>query len=110
MGWWKTDNGTIGDGPADLCDEFMDKVEALYLCETGRQPTQGEIADLLEFCSCGILMVACGDAKYPFSSATKSDDDTPRAAERGAKGCLGGAAKPLPDHLANVDPTTWEHL
>ena len=48
MGWWMTDNGTIGDEAADLCDRFMQEVEEMYLHETGRPPSQGEIADLIE--------------------------------------------------------------
>lgn len=92
MGWWKTDSGVIGDGAADLGDKFLDKVEKLYLREMERLPTQGEIADIIEFCCCGILKAACGDAKYPFSTETIHDDDTPRVAERGEKGCMSDAA------------------
>lgn len=110
MGWWRTGNGTIGDAPADLCDRFLEEVEALYLHEVGRQPTQGELADIIEFCSGGILKVTCGDAKHPFSTATVHDDSTPKAAECGAKGCFGDAAAPPPGRLANIDPTTGEHL
>ena len=110
MGWWITDNGTIGDGPADLCDRFLEDIETLYLRETGRLPSQGEIADLVEFCSNGVLRVACGDAGHPFSMATIHDDGTPRAAERGAKGARGDAAKPPPGRMANIDPTTGGHL
>lgn len=105
-----TDNGTIGDGPADLCDRFMREVEEIYLHETGRPPSQGEIADLLEFCSSGVLKVVCGDTKHPFSTETLHDDATPKAAKCGAKGCFGDAAKPPTGRMANVDPTTGEHF
>lgn len=110
MGWWRTDNGTIGDGPADLCDRFLEDIEMLYLREMGRPPSQGEIADLVELCSGGVLRVVCGDTGHPFSTTTTRDDDTPRAAECGAKGALSDAAKPPPGRTANIDPTTGEHL
>jgi len=110
MGWWKTSNGVIGDPSADLGDAFLEKIEKLYLEEMGRLPTQGEIADTIEFCSGGILKVECGDAKHPFSAETIHDDDTPTASACGEKGCLGDGAAPPDGHLANVDPNTGEHL
>ncbi len=110
MGWWKTDNGVIGDSPADLGDKFLEDIEALYRRETGRPPTQGEIADTIEFCTGGTLKTACGDAKHPFSTETIHDDDTPKAAEAGAKGALSDAAGTDGDGLVNIDPKTGERF
>lgn len=110
MGWWKTDNGTIGDSPADLCDRFLEDIEALYQREMSRPPTQGEIADTIEFCTGGILKATCGDVEHPFSMETIHDDDMPRAAEIGAQGALGDAARPPGGGLVNIDPTTGEHF
>lgn len=111
MGWWKTSGGVIGDEPADLCDRFLQDIEALYEREMGRLPSQGEIADTIEFCTGGILKVACGDPKHPFSTETiHGDGDTPRAAGCGEKGALADAARPPSGGLVNVDPTTGEHL
>lgn len=110
MGWWKTDNGVIGDSPADLCDRFLGDIEAMYRDEMGRPPTQGEIADTIEFCTGGILKAACGDAKHPFSADTVLAASTPRAAGIGAKGALGDAAQPPGGGLVNIDPATGERF
>lgn len=110
MGWWSTGDGMIGDGPADLADKFLEDIEALYLREAGRLPTQGEIADTIEFSTGGILKVAAGASDHPFSMETVHDDSTPRAAARGEKGAFADAADPPSGGLMNVDPTTGEHL
>lgn len=109
MGWWKTRNGVIGDSPADVAAKFWKDVEAAYLKETGRLPLQGEIADLLEFTSCGVFSVCCGDVAYPWTSATRAEEDTPRAAAVGECGALSSFAIPPGGCLANVDPETGEH-
>lgn len=112
MGWWKTQHGTIGDGPADIMDAALKKIESEYLEQVGRLPTQGELANLIEFTTCGCLSPACGDPAHPFTKATLGDDDTPRAKPRGEQGAAGPCSINglEPGKLANVDPTTMENL
>ncbi len=106
MGWWKTEHGTIGDEVADVLYPFWDAVESTYLKDVGRLPTQGEVADLIEFGSRGVFKVQCGDPKAAFS-ARIIDKDTPRAAKPGAQGCF-GQPRP-PGKMATIDPDTGKH-
>jgi hypothetical protein len=46
MGWWRSERGVIGDAPADSMDAFLSDLERCYQKHSGRQPTQGEVADL----------------------------------------------------------------
>ena len=68
MGWWKTVSGAvIGDGPANVLDEYAKRgavwpdpaaipvevrreIEALYVADLGRLPTDEEFEALLSFC------------------------------------------------------------
>ncbi len=65
MGWWRTaSGGVIGDGPADIIDEVGDvwtgpkqippdvraRIAACYREDFGREPTEQELQDLLDFC------------------------------------------------------------
>ncbi len=68
MGWWQTVAGrVIGDAPADYIEglarmgqlfvepsEFprhvRERLNALYVEGLGRQPTDGELSELLAFC------------------------------------------------------------
>lgn len=68
VGWWKTVSGAvIGDGPANVLDEYTKRgavwadatvlpsdvrkqVEALYVEDLGRLPTEEELEALLSFC------------------------------------------------------------
>jgi len=109
MGWWRSQNGVIGDRPADIMDGAMKAIEQSYLREAGRLPTQGEIADLVQFCSCGVFEVACGDPKYDFSKQNLHLDDTPRRCRRGAQGASGVANQPKPGEMGNVDPKSGDH-
>lgn len=102
MGWWRSEHGAIGDWPADIISKAFFLIENVYMQECGRLPTQGEIADLIEFCSMGVLKPQCGDPNYPFTDL--NDDKTPRAVERGLQGVFSN--KPLPGTLANIDPST----
>jgi hypothetical protein len=88
MGWWMTENGTIGDRPADILDDALDDIEAAYLEEGDRLPTQGELAELIDFCTGGALKPHCRDSKAPWTKTTAYDDETLRAAPRGAKGLV----------------------
>lgn len=92
MGWWKSSCGTIGDSVADIMDAAIHKIEAEYQEYRGRLPTQGELADLIEFSTCGVLVPVCGDPKFPFSKKSCHEDDTPRAVERGQQGVFGEAS------------------
>jgi len=110
MGWWKCENGIIGDWPADILDGALRKIEESYLAQCGRLPTQGELANLIEFCTCGVLRPECGDPKAVFTQATVADESTPRVAERGSQGVCGINAKPPGGHLANVDPASGQFI
>ena len=65
MGWWRTTSGgVIGDGPANIIDELGEgwtepdqipshvraRILACYREDFGREPTEQELHDLLEFC------------------------------------------------------------
>lgn len=66
MGWWRTGTGgVIGDAPADIIEAFDDRcwpepsliprdvrerIVACYREDFGREPTEQELRDLLEFC------------------------------------------------------------
>lgn len=110
MGWWKSEHGVLGDWPADVMDAALKKIENVYLQECGRLPTQGELADLVEFCTCGVLRPQCGDPKFPFTKATVAEADTPRAAPKGNQGASGCASTPPPGKMANVNPETGEYF
>lgn len=69
MGWWRTGSGgVIGDGPADIVEEFDDRfwpeptsipldvrarIVACYREDLDRGPTARELQELLEFCGPG---------------------------------------------------------
>lgn len=109
MGWWRSQNGVIGDSPADVMDNAMAAIERAYLRGAGRPPTQGEIADLIQFCSGGVFDVACGDPKFEFSKKTVANDSTPRRCRRGAQGASGLANAPGPGEMGNIDPRSGRH-
>ena len=89
MGWWQSEHGMCGDGPADLCGHFLRDLEKEFIKEVGRLPTQGEVADLIEFCTCGVLRPLFGDANSPLCYDTCHEDGTPRASEAGRQGIEG---------------------
>jgi hypothetical protein len=69
MGWWRTGSGgIIGDGPANIIDEFDDRfwpepsnippdvrarIIACYREDFHRDPTRQELRELLEVCGPG---------------------------------------------------------
>jgi hypothetical protein len=111
MGWWRSENGILGDTVADILGKALNAIEDTYLREAGRLPTQGEIANLVEFCTCGALRPACGDPKFAYSKVSLGEDDVPRAADCGNQGVMGpasmGALKK--GQMANVNPGTGEN-
>jgi hypothetical protein len=110
MGWWKSENGIIGDSVADVIDSALNKIESIYLKECGRSPLQGELANLIEFSTCGCLKPFCGNAKYPFSKSTVGDDNTPRIGIKGEQGAMGiGCSSVKEDEMVNVNPATGKH-
>lgn len=112
MGWWKSERGMLGDGPADVMGNAIVKIENEYLEQAGRLPTQGELADLVEFCSNGCLRAQCGKDDFPFTKATAADKDTPRANDCGYQGALGPASMESTaafGGMANIDPATGHH-
>ena len=66
MGWWETGSGgIIGDGPANILDEFDEgcwtepsqippevrtRIVACYREDFDREPTEQELRELLAFC------------------------------------------------------------
>lgn len=110
MGWWKSQNGVIGDRPADILHAALNAIEHIYVQESGRRPTQGELADLIQFCSAGVFEVQCGDTKYAFSKHMLHYHDTPRRCKPGAQGASGIANRPKAGELGNVDPKTGDHM
>lgn len=70
VGWWRTGSGgVLGDGPADIVEEFDDRcwreprdippdvrarIAACYQEDLHREPTERELRDLLEFCGSGL--------------------------------------------------------
>ena len=91
MGWWKSEHGLIGDSPADVLDDAFAKIEKVYRKQSGRPPLHGEIADLIEFCSCGTFKVSCGDARAHWSRRALLDGKVP-------------GARPSAANRANVEP------
>lgn len=69
MGWWRTSSGAvIGDSPADIIEEFDERcwpetsnippdvrtrIVSCYQEDFGREPTEQELRELLEFCGPG---------------------------------------------------------
>lgn len=68
MGWWQTaSGGVIGDGPANIIDQFDEgwtepcqiprgvraEIAACYKEAFGRGPTEQELDELLIFCGSG---------------------------------------------------------
>ena len=60
MGWWKSEHGNIGDEPADAMDALIRTVSDIYRKED-LTLTQGQFADLVEFCTGGKLRCVCRD-------------------------------------------------
>ena len=113
MGWWRCENGIIGDVPADILDNAIEAIENVYMGELGRQPTQGELANLIEFCTCGIFLPNCANANNPFSKTTCADKSQPRLSPIGNQGVMGPASlremAENPELIANIDPKTEEN-
>jgi hypothetical protein len=104
MGWWRSQRGVIGDEPADLFEKFLHDVVEIYNRRAARPPTQGELADLIEFCTRGILSCNTGKDNYAF---ILGDDDAPRSKPRGSQGAL---ARMPADCLDGVDPETRKYF
>ncbi|GEM_PF-3639694 len=100
MGWWQSAHGMIGDVPADILDYATEKIVKAYEESSGRPPTQGEMADLIDFCTCGMLAPRCGDPASPWG------EETPKAP--GSEEFKD--PEPPPDHLYNVDPASGVHF
>lgn len=109
MGWWNSEHGMIGDLAADFANEFYRHVQQSYQEMTGRLPTQGEVADLIEFASCGVFKVQTGKVDHPFDLDTVHDPQTPKATKPGQQGALGEFANCRPGEMVNVDPKTGDH-
>ena len=110
MSWWRSEHGTIGDSVAGVLDGALERIEDIYLREAGRQPSQGELADLIEFCTTGMLVPTCGNPAAPYSKSLKDDDEAPRVQPRGRQGALWDASAPPDERMADVDPATGNYL
>lgn len=86
MGYWRSLRGTIGDGPADLLGVALTKIAQIYLHDTGRRITQGELADLVEFVTCGQVVSKAGQDSSPMVEPRDVNKDTPLARKRGVFG------------------------
>ena len=49
MGYWESPHGVIGDEPADIMELALDDIRAVYHERCEREPTKGEIWDVLMF-------------------------------------------------------------
>ena len=56
MGWWTTKKTdlVIGDGPADVLDGAVEKINEMYTKDIGRNATGEELVALMRFCSGGV--------------------------------------------------------
>ena len=68
MGWWQTQQGIIGDAPADVLEKALQDIAQLYQQDMKRPPTQGEIADLFQFCTSNEVICMCRKPTQPYSS------------------------------------------
>jgi hypothetical protein len=71
MGWWQSKNGYGGDEPADIIGKAFADANKAYQAACGRPVTLGELADMIEFVSCGLIepnLTRPTDTKYPFAS------------------------------------------
>ena len=78
MGWWKTERGTGGDSWADEMDGLMKRLVAIHP-RPNHDITMAELADLVEFCSRGHLVVSIRhpeDADRPLSQLHDSGVET----------------------------------
>lgn len=50
MGWWAAGNGVWGDEPADILDEALERILAVYRRDHDREPYQSELFAGLKFC------------------------------------------------------------
>ena len=52
IGWWETVSGSvIGDEPADILEEALERIRGSYVNGLGRQPGPEELKDLFGFCT-----------------------------------------------------------
>lgn len=107
MGWWKSENGVIGDSVADIMVKALRRVVDEYKRTGNRMPTQGEMADLIEFCSRGILVPQVDNPAYVYDP---DDDNSPRAQPCGRQGVFGDASAVGGPGLRNVNPATGERI
>ena len=49
MGYWDSKNGIIGDKPADIMGDAIEKIKKHYQKDFKRDPTSAEIRDVFEF-------------------------------------------------------------
>ena len=74
MGWWKTERGLGGDQWADTFGGMMKELQGQK--RDGHEINLGELADLVEFCSCGQLKAEVVDpsaAERPISDLHGKD-------------------------------------
>lgn len=108
MGWWKSEHGILGDHVADILDMAWDAIVEVYQQKANRNPTQGELANLVEFTTGGVLCPLVGKADEPWDGVN-GDETYPRAMERGRQGIHGPFAECREGELVNVDPMTGDH-
>ena len=108
MSWWKSERGIIGDEVRSILDKAFEDVMDVYQKSVHRHPTQGELADLVEFTTGGILRATCGCPSERVTPASSCACDTARAAPADAQG---PARRPAPFGVtAFVDPETEDYI
>jgi len=65
--WWRTRHGSISDGAVGVLDDALARIVDIYQAGPGRPPTQGELADLIEFATTGALKAVCRQPDRPCS-------------------------------------------
>jgi len=75
MGWWEGNRGTGGDTPADIIGSAFKKINQAYKEDWDRNVTLGELADAIEFGSCGQLVVTT--RRHWKEDREKTADDKP---------------------------------
>lgn len=49
MGYWAAGDGVWGDEPADILDEALNRIAAIYRRDWGREPYESELRAGLKF-------------------------------------------------------------
>lgn len=95
-GWWKSESGITGDGPADAMQEAVDTIRSMYLDhpEIDREPTLSELWDTLGF----VTGPGVESGEIRVKMAAETGDGSEHV----------GVFAPLPSEIASQFPTKEE--